>query len=176
MWIATTRSLRLASSGPDDRIELLDGLLVTKMPKLPSHSYTGAVQDLLSDVLPEGWCLRSQEPVTLPESEPEPDIAVVRGSRRDYARRHPAPSDVALILEIADSSLDGDRNVKKLIYARAGIPWYWIVDLINRRVEVYSQPVAGDYEQCFVYRAAEHVSIILDGAVTGELSVAAMLP
>jgi Uma2 family endonuclease len=162
---------------PEDRVELLEGLLVTKMPKLPLHSYsTGAAQYQLMVVLREGWWVRSQEPVTLFDSEPEPDVAVVRGSMRDYTLRHPTIGEIGLVVEVADSSLERDRKVKKLIYARAEIPWYWLVDLINKRVELYSQPQDGNYRQCSVHGASERIPIILDGLIAGELSVADLLP
>lgn len=163
--------------GPDDPIELLEGLLVTKMPKDPPHIYsTRAARELLAKVLPDGWDVRSQDPVTLFDSEPEPDVAVVRGSMRDYTRRHPTLGEIGLVVEVADSSLERDRKVKKLIYARAEIPWYWLLDLINRRVELYSQPQDGDYRQCSLRGASERIPIILDGVVAGELSVADLLP
>ena len=106
----------------------------------------------------------------------EPDVAVVRGSMRDYTLRHPTLGEIGLVVEVAESSLERDRNVKKLIYARAEIPWYWIVDLINRRVELYSQPQDGDYRQCSILGPSERLPIILDGVVVGELSVADLLP
>src|SRR5205823_2588074 len=90
--------------------------------------------------LPPDWSLRIQSAITLSDSEPEPDLAVVRGDERRYAAHHPRPADVGLLIEVADSTLLGDRADKGRIYARAGIAIYWIVNLIDRQVEVYSAP------------------------------------
>jgi Uma2 family endonuclease len=126
----------------DDRIELLDGWLVPKMPKNPSHELClGLLTDWLNSILPKGWHLRNQGPITMaPRSEPEPDLAVVRGSRRDFGDRHPAPDDVALVIEVADSSLDRDRGRKLRSYAASGIPEYWIVDLTAGAIVVCRSP------------------------------------
>src|SRR5437763_640993 len=114
----------------DDNLELLDGYLVLKMSKNPPHE--GSI-DLASDLLnahkPTGWIVRVQEAVTLSESEPEPDLVLARGNRRSYLKRHPGPADVGLVIEVADSSLASDRADKGPIYARAGLPTYWIVNL-----------------------------------------------
>ncbi len=93
------------------------------MPKNPKHSLvTLLVQGALSHALPAGWHVRGQEPVTTEDSEPEFDIIVARGELRQYLGRHPGPQDVALIVEVADSSLQRDRMLKKRLYAAAGIP------------------------------------------------------
>ena len=86
----------------------------------------------------------SQEPITLPASGPEPDVAVIRGDSRDYFDRHPGAAEVGLIVEVAEASLDRDRVLKKQIYAAAAIPVYWLLDLNNRRLEAYSDPEGGD--------------------------------
>ncbi len=128
----------------DDAVELLDGYLVLKMPHNPPHdSGIQALMELFRAALPAGWALRVQSAVTLAESEPEPDAAVVRGSWKDYRKDHPRPKDIALVVEVADSSVDRDRKGKGPIYAAAGIPVYWIVNIPEARVEVYSDPQAG---------------------------------
>jgi Uma2 family endonuclease len=107
----------------DDPVELLAGWLVYKMPKNPPHRIaTRLAQEVLEAVVPTGWYVDAQEPVTLSDSEPEPDVMIVRGETRDYHDRHPGPEDVALIIEVADPTLERDREVKKILYARAGIP------------------------------------------------------
>src|SRR5262249_41008702 len=112
----------------DDPVELLGGWLVTKMPKNPAHrTSTRLVRRALERVTPAGWYVDAQEPITLETSEPEPDGVVVRGETRQYLDRHPGPRDVALVVEIADASLDRDRGLKKRLYAEAGIPAYWIL-------------------------------------------------
>jgi Uma2 family endonuclease len=97
--------------------------------------------DALRVELPPGWIVRVQDPLALDEeSAPEPDIAVVRGSRTDYRHAHPARA--ALIIEVAESSLAFDRSQKGSLYARGGIADYWIVNLVDRVVEVYREPGA----------------------------------
>ncbi|MEP0853896.1 MULTISPECIES: Uma2 family endonuclease [Cyanophyceae] len=127
--------IRLGILSDDDPVELLDGWLVYKMPKNPPHrATTKLTRNALEAVIPEGWYVDTQEPITLADSEPEPDVVVVRGNTRDYLERHPGASDIALIIEVADSTLErecpGDtlreRTSKQRLYARAGIPIYWI--------------------------------------------------
>src|SRR5213076_3246346 len=86
------------------------------------------------------WYLDSQEPIAAPDSEPEPDLFVVRGDPRDYPDRQPGPPDVPLVIEIAERSLRTDRGAKKRVYARAAIPVYWIVNLKARQIELYTDP------------------------------------
>jgi len=101
--------IRAGILAEDDPVELLDGCLVQKIIKNPPHCLaTGLVRDALEKALPEGWHVKSQDPITLAASEPEPDVTVVRGSRRDYADRHPGPADVALVVEVADTGLQRD--------------------------------------------------------------------
>lgn len=106
----------------DDPVELLEGWLVTKMPKKPQHSaVTLSTRKRLEGLLPAGWFVDSQEPVTLDDSEPEPDIRVAEGDISDYLDRHPGPLDIALLGEVADSSLarDQSRYIGSSIFARA---------------------------------------------------------
>lgn len=165
----------------DEPIELLEGCLVKQMTKKPPHVVsTGLVQDALTPLLPAGWHLSVQDPVTTDDSEPEPDIKIVRGDRRDYSARHPGPNDVALVVEVADSSLTSDRGIKKRIYARAGMPLYWILNLSARRLEVYSDPTgpdpAPDYRQRRDFDTDEMVAVIIDGQDVGRIRVSDLLP
>ncbi len=124
-----------------DPVELLEGLLVLKMSKHPPHVFANArLNDALSDLVPTGYFVNSQDPITTLESEPEQYASAIRGQRRAFLQSHPTPSDVAMIGEVADSSLDYDRGIKKRIYARAAIPIYWIVNLIECCIEVYTDP------------------------------------
>lgn len=165
----------------DDPVELLEGLLVFKMAKNPPHRLaTGLTRTALENILPPGWYVDSQEPITLQNSEPEPDIAVIRGDRRQYPDRHPGAEDIAMIVEISDSTLQRDRTIKKRIYARAGIPFYWIVNLAESQVEVYSQPLVDveqpDYSQRLNYGRSAFVSVIVAGVEIGEIEVNNLLP
>lgn len=124
----------------NDRVELLDGIVVEKMPKNPRHVLvTRRIDIKLGAVIPPGFHVRNQEPITLSSSEPEPDIAVVRGALEHYVNGHPGPSDIGLVVEVAQTSLVTDR-FKAELYAEAGIPVYWLVNLNEQTVEVYSAP------------------------------------
>lgn len=117
----------------DAPVELLEGWVVQKMTKSPLHrTVTGLLRDVLQQVIPAGWFVNSQDPVTLAASEPEPDAVLVRGSRLDYLDHHPGPGDVALVAEVSDSALSRGRVFKKSIYAAAGIAVYWVVNLVDR--------------------------------------------
>ncbi len=110
-------------------------------------------------------------------SEPElRDVVVIRGDTRDYFDGHPGAENVAIVVEIAETSLDRDRIVKKRIYAAAGIPFYWLLDLVNRKLEVYSEPQASDYLRCDVYSPEDAAAVILDARSIGAIPVASLLP
>jgi Uma2 family endonuclease len=123
-----------------DPVELLGGHLVVAEPQGSYHATAvGAVDDALRALLPPGWIVRAQMPVALDdESAPEPDLVLVPGTRAKYRDSHPARP--ALAVEVADSSLDFDRQHKGSLYARAGSDDYWIVNLIDRVLEVYRDP------------------------------------
>jgi len=164
-----------------DSVELLEGWLVFKIPKNPPHrATTRLVRTALENILPRGWYVDSQEPITLSNSEPEPDIVVVRGDTRQYLDRHPGAEDIALIIEVSDTTLQRDRTVKKRIYARAGIAIYWIVNLVEEQVEMYSQPVVEveqpDYSQRLDFGRSAVIPIIIEGREIGAIAVDALLP
>jgi Uma2 family endonuclease len=165
----------------DDKVELLENYVVLKMPRNPRHDST--LQRMLRPLLrplPGGWDLRIQSAVTLADSQPEPDFALVRGSAGDYDNRHPGPSDVGLVIEVAESSLLRDQRDKTRIYARGGIACYWIVNLVDRRVEVYSHPsgptAVPAYNSFQIYQPGDSIPLVLDGAAVGAIAVADLLP
>ena len=161
----------------DDPVELLEGILVTKMAKHPPHRIaTQLTRGSLEALTVPGWYADAQEPITLTTSEPEPDVTVVRGRRRQYLDHHPGAEDIGLVVEVADSSLARDRGLKKRTYANAGIPVYWIINLAERKVEVYSEPAASDYQQRQDYDADAEVPVVLDGQEVGRLAVRDLLP
>lgn len=166
---------------PGEAVELLGGELVVGEPQGSAH-YTaiGLVEDALRAAFGPGWLIRSQGPIALDEeSEPEPDIAVTRGVRRDYSRQHPARP--ALVVEVADSSLHLDREHKGSLYARAGVDDYWILNLVDRVLEVYRQR-ARDASAPFGWRYASTCVVAPDASVaplaapSARILVANLLP
>lgn len=156
----------------DDPVELIGGHLVVAEPQGSYHATAvGMIDDRLRAALPAGWIVRAQMPLALDdESAPEPDVAVVRGTRAAYREVH--PTRPALIVEVADSSLAFDREHKGSLYARAGAQDYWIVDLGARRVEVYRDPEpdpAAPYG--WRYRSAQRLG---HGSTVGLLALPAV--
>jgi Uma2 family endonuclease len=121
-------------------VELVGGQLVVAEPQGSYHaSALGAAGDALRAVLPQGWLVRIQMPVALDdESEPEPDLTVVPGPWANYRAGHPSRPN--LVVEVAESSLVFDREDKGSLYARGGVRDYWIVNLVDRALEVYRDP------------------------------------
>jgi Uma2 family endonuclease len=164
-----------------DRVELLEGLLVQRMTIYPPHRR--AVRKLskaLGAHAPAGWYEDVQAPITLDGSEPEPDGMVIRGDPDQYPDRHPGAQDVGLVAEVADSSLDEDRGRMKRIYAAAKIPIYWIINLVDRQVEVYADPTGPanqpDYGQRRDYGPTDMVPLVLDGQEVARIPVSDLLP
>jgi Uma2 family endonuclease len=165
----------------DAPVELLEGWLVQKMTKHRPHVVaTELLRRALERVIPPDWYVAHQDPITAADSEPEPDLAMVRGSVLDYPVQHPGPTDVALVVEVADSSLRTDRGTKKRVYARAGIAIYWIVNLKKRQIEVYADPASTtkrpDYRQRHDYNPSDTIPVVLDGVEVGRLEVRELLP
>ena len=175
------RLVDLGAFEDDEPIELLGGQLIVAEPKGSEHA-TGVEMagDALRTALPAGWIVRGQNPVSLDdESAPEPDIAVVQGSRADYRHAHPARP--ALIIEVAESSLRLDRIEKGSLYARAGIVDYWIVNLVDRGLEVYRDPGADvtapyGWRYLSVERFTPPSAVAPIGVPAKPIPVAALLP
>jgi hypothetical protein len=164
----------------DDRAELLEGVIVAKMTHNPPHDGTiGLLQAELLKRLPDGWVLRIQSAITLADSEPEPDLAVARGPGRRYVRAHPGPRDLPLLIEVAETTPLQDRNDKGRVYARARIPVYWVVNLMDRAIEVYTEPRSGRspvYRRRQDYQADQSVPVVLQGQEVGRIAVRDVLP
>jgi Uma2 family endonuclease len=162
------------------RCELLDGLVVEKVTHNPPHDGTIlAIQRLLTTLLPDNCVLRIQSSISLSSSQPEPDLVAAKGPYDRYFRHHPYPRDIALIIEVAEASLAQDRLDKKRIYAAARLPVYWIVNLVDRQIEVYSSPRAGrypSYRQREDFRPGASVPLFLAGAELARLPVRELLP
>lgn len=133
------RAVDLGLFGPEERLELIAGEIVEKATQKPPHT---AARDLVEAYLREafpGHYVRGQAPLAIDDSsEPEPDVAVVLGTIRDYTTAH--PTSAVLVVEVAETSLTYDRTTKSGLYARAGIPEYWIVNLCDRLLEVHRDP------------------------------------
>ena len=159
-----------------DPVELLDGLLVRKMTKNPPHRLaTERTRRVLDAILPKGWHTQVQEVIALPTSEPEPDVMVVRGELDDYPDRHPGPVDVELVVEVADASLSQDQGFKKRLYAEATVALYWIINLVDRRLEVYTEPTGPasepDYQAHRDFSPEDRVALVLNGREAGRIQV-----
>jgi Uma2 family endonuclease len=175
------RLIELGILTKDDSLELLEGFLVSKWSRTPLHDATlekGGRS--LVHLLPPGWGVRVRSVITLNDSEPEPDFAIVRGDAQSYFSRHPGPADIALAVEVADATLPGDRDDKGRIYARAGIPRYWIVNVNDQQVEEYSSPSGPGpdpkYAQRVDHRAGDSISLPLGGTAVVQVAVQDMLP
>ena len=167
--------------GEDDNVELLEGWIVPKMPRNPPHdAVISFIADVLPPRLPKGLFCRGQSAITTAASEPEPDTAVIRGTQRDYLGRHPGPADMALVIEVADSSLSRDRTIKGRIYAAASVPVYWIINLVDNLVEVYTNPTGPDpapvYRVHQAYRIGDLVPFVVDGVELGPIPAQELLP
>ena len=159
-------------------VELIDGLLVRKMGKRPPHVIAcEATRDLLLPLIPQGWRLTVEAPIRVPEfDEPEPDLAIVRGTRAQYEDGHPGPADVGILIEVADTTLDRDRGEKESAYARGGVPVYWIVNLVDRQLEIGTGPTLDGYRERRIVLPGETASLVLDGTEIGPIDVSAILP
>jgi hypothetical protein len=169
--------------------ELIDGVLVRRdrsdrggspMSHGPRHALTlKRTERQLRGVEAFGFHLHVQLPVTLGTTqEPEPDITVVRGRAEDYQGRHPGPTDIGALLEVSDSTLDYDRTTKQRLYAAAGIAPYWIVNIPDRRIEVYDQPVIaeGRYALRTDYQPEQTLRLTLSPTDFVEVQVSQILP
>jgi Uma2 family endonuclease len=175
------RLIELGILTEDDNLELLEGYLVHKMSRNPPQD--SAIQKgnrTWLRLLPAGWDVRVQSAVTLTDSEPEPAFAIVRGDASTYLARHPAAADIGLIIEVADSTLPGDRDDKGRIYARAGIACYWIVNLNSRQIEVYTSPsgpvASPGFAQRVDHPAGGTIPLALPGAAPLQAAVQDFLP
>jgi hypothetical protein len=175
------RMAELGILGPEDKVELLEGYVVLKMARNTPHDGTmDVVRAALDAVRPAGWILRSQQAIVLADSVPEPDYALVRGNARTYFARHPGPADIGLLVEVANTSLDRDIVEKTELYARSNIVAYWVIDVTNGAVHVFTQPsgptAAPAYASHVVIQPPAGVPLSLDGVVVGPVPAADLLP
>ncbi|HEY9233249.1 MAG TPA: Uma2 family endonuclease [Blastocatellia bacterium] len=164
-WAFTVEDyMRMFEAGiltEDDRVELIDGEIIEMSPIGDAHAGCVKKGNALFHRLIGGRAIVSvQDPIRLDEhSEPQPDLALLKPRADFYAQAKPTPADVLLIVEVADSSVQFDRNVKVPLYARALIPLVWLVDLNAGAIEVYSQPANGAYQQFHVMHRGDRLTI-----------------
>jgi Uma2 family endonuclease len=161
-----------------DRVELINGIVVTKMAKGPAHVWAAKrAGNRLEPLLGDAFCLRREAPARIPTlNEPEPDLVIARGDETVYLERHPGPDEIALIVEVSDTTYRYDRDQKYPAFAKGGIPVYWIVNLSRRRVEVYTDPAPEGYGSRQDYRAGDAIPVVIDGQPLGRVAVDDILP
>lgn len=137
-------------------VELLEGYLIQKMPKSPLHTFICQwLIEAFRKCLPAGLLVRQEQPLSTLDSEPEPDLAVVRGTLADFRAHHPATAE--LVIEVAISTEEIDR-LKAVIYAQAGVREYWMVEPLSRRITVFSSPAGGTYGERREFTGAQTVA------------------
>ena len=150
------------------RTELIRGIVIEKMSRSPLHcTLAKRLYDLLARLLPAGFVVRREDPLTLADSEPEPDVSVVRGAEADFSSAHPTTAE--LVVEVAVSSAALDRENASL-YAEAGVTEYWIVLAAEKKIEVYRRPVAGRYQETRAVGANE--VLVCSAAPAAQIRVA----
>lgn len=162
-WFTVAEYNRMGEAGiftEDDRVELIEGEIIEMSPIGRRHAAcVDRLNELLSERLRRKAIVRVQSPVVLNDyAQPQPDVALLR--RRDdfYERALPAPGDVMLVAEVADTTLEYDRQIKVPLYARAGIHEVWVVNLPDGQVEVYTRPAGGAYQDVRRHARAEAVN------------------
>lgn len=162
--------------GVDERVELLAGKIIWMIAKGTAHrSAVGRTDYLLKNLLGNRAWVSIQDPITLNQrSEPEPDIAVVKVDALDYADHHPTPSEVYLIIEVADRSLKMDCETKAKVYSQAGITDYWVLDVVNRQLHVFREPTQTGYKNTVIFTAEATISPLAFPDV--QILISEMLP
>ena len=160
----------------DERVELIEGEILVMPPIGPEHAWD---VDYLNEVLVRyavgRYYVRNQNPVRLSDdTEPEPDVALLRRRPEGYGGAHPTPADVLLIIEVADSSLEYDRSIKAHIYGRSGVPETWVRNLPEDCIERFTEPGPDGYAQHTIHRRGENLTPVSMPGL--ELAVADLLP
>ncbi len=160
----------------NDQIELLNGVIIEKMPKGTKHSSaTDRATRIFYRVLSNQAAIRNQNPIWLDDlSEPEPDIVLAAVDPNDYESKHPTPADIYLILEVSDTTLSFDRNAKSLAYARAGIQQYLLLNINDETVEDYREPGSDGFQSKQTYRREQSFKLVAFPEIS--LAVAEFLP
>ena len=184
--ITVDEYMRMADAGvfgPEPKLELIEGVIVEKMTKHTPHVVAAALlQRWFHQNQPAGTSTLGEAPLTIIErhSEPEPDAVIVRGDPQDFVGRRITPGDTLLVVEVAESSLDADRGPKLALYAASGTPVYWILNLVDRRLEIYTRPVlqgsSWTYAVTRFFSEGDDAPFEIEGRELGRVSVRALLP
>lgn len=182
--VSVAKYLRMCELGTlteSDKVELIDGILVKKLSRnAPHDSAISRLQLLLFLLFQDRWVIRPQCALILPHSVPEPDLTVVTGPLVRYDGVHPRARDCELVVEVSESSLAFDRGEKLQAYARAGLMEYWIVNLVDNVIEVYTDPRSRGrnptYRARTDYAVGESVPVRLGGTQVGTLPVSEIIP
>lgn len=161
------------------RVELWEGWVVERMTHGALASAVIMILDeLLRASLPRGFALRVQLPLLCDESCPEPDLAIVSGQSSDFRKRHPLASEAPLVIEVSDSTLSEDRRHKQALYARSRVPQFWIVNCVQRQIEVYTNPTGPmdqpTYRDCRIVDGLGTVTVPVANGAAGEIAVAGL--
>jgi Uma2 family endonuclease len=161
--------------------ELLDGIVVTMVKGDPHNLAVGETGDALRRILPPGWFVSEEKSLRIGRGwRPEPDVAVLRGHRRDYTGRIAPAGSIALVVEVSDSSYDRDRGVKWPKYAEIRVSTYWILNLNESRVEVYTDPAgrgaSASYTAAATFQGGDSIPVVIEGREVGRVAVADILP
>lgn len=175
---------RILASGalnPDRHVEFLEGVIVRKSPSGLRHE--GGVEKLIEAIqplLPRGWSVKPNCAILTRESQPEPDVAVVSDKLLDASSMVPRAADLALVIEVADNTLPYDRRSKARIYARAAIPCYWVLNLLDRQMEVFTNPSGPvpmpGYQEQRMYRLDDRISVVIGMDELGTIRVGDVIP
>ena len=161
-WFSVDEFYRMAQAGilnEDDRVELIEGEVIEMSPIGSRHAAcVKRLNTLLGRLVEQRMIVSVQDPIYIDEfSEPQPDIALLRPREDFYAGSHPTVSDVLLVVEVADSSIEYDRKKKLPLYARAGIPEVWLANLPEDRFEIHTQPLNDEYQSVAIVRRGESI-------------------
>jgi Uma2 family endonuclease len=175
---------RMSKAGVFDggrKCELIHGFILEKPVPNPPHSKsTRRLFYCLGPLFPQpNWIIGVQDSITLADSEPEPDFFAATGPEEKYDARHPGPKDLVLVVEVSDANLGFDRGVKLALYAGSKITQYWIINVNEHRIEVYTQPRGGKnptYRQQDTYGPDDSVPVVVGGKTLGTIAVKDLLP
>ncbi len=162
----------------DERVELIDGLLVSRARRSRPYILAGNKGlRLLWRMIPAGWHVAKDVPILASDwSRPEPDLAVIRGVVDDYDDREVTADDTALVAEISEANLPADRSDMARVYALAGIPVYWIINLVDGQVEVFSDPRRDGYQSHVILARGHDLPVVIGGVESAWIAVSDLVP